>query len=102
MGVHYRLNAPALGVAVGALGFWGALDEIFPETRHQRCWKHKTANVLNYLPKHTQPKAKEAIHEIWMAETKDDAVKAFDLFIETYQDKLWCYQIQRVNKAHHH
>ncbi|MCL4309874.1 MAG: IS256 family transposase [Actinomycetota bacterium] len=81
------LNAPALGVADGALGFWGALDEIFPETRHQRCWKHKIANVLNYLPKHTQPKAKEAIHEIWMAETKDDAVKAFDLFIETYQDK---------------
>ena len=81
------LNAPALGVADGALGFWGALDEVFPETRHQRCWKHKTANVLNYLPKHTQPKAKEAIHEIWMAETSNEAVKAFDLFVETYQDK---------------
>jgi len=81
------LNAPALGVADGALGFWAALDEIFPETRHQRCWKHKTANVLNYLPRHTQPKAKEAIHEIWMAETKADAVKAFDLFTRTYQDK---------------
>ena len=58
------LNAPALAVADGALGFWGALDEVFPKTRHQRCWKHKTANVLNYLPKHTQPKAKDAIHEI--------------------------------------
>jgi len=81
------LVAPALGIADGALGFWGALDEVFPETRHQRCWKHKTANVLNYLPKHTQPKAKQAIHEIWMAETKDDAVRAFDLFTQTYKDK---------------
>ena len=81
------LNAPALGVADGALGFWGALDEVFPETRHQRCWKHKTANVLNYLPKLAQPRAKEAIHDIWMAERKDDAEKAFDLFIEIYEDK---------------
>ena len=81
------LNAPALGVADGALGFWGALDEVFPETRHQRCWKHKTANVLNYLPKLAQPRAKEAIHDIWMAERKYDAEKAFDLFIEIYEDK---------------
>lgn len=81
------LKAPALGIADGALGFWGALDEVFPETMHQRCWKHKTANVLNYLPKLAQPKAKEAIHNIWMAETKDNAEKAFDLFIQIYQDK---------------
>ena len=78
---------PALATGDGALGFWSALDEVFPGTRHQRCWKHKTANVLNYLPKHSQPKAKGALHEIWMAETKDEAEKAFDLFIETYQDK---------------
>ncbi|MHB1391260.1 MAG: IS256 family transposase [Thermoleophilia bacterium] len=78
---------PALAVGDGALGFWSALDEIFPGTRHQRCWKHKTANVLNYLPKRAQPKAKEALHAVWMAETKNDAEKAFDLFLETYQDK---------------
>jgi len=81
------LNAPALAVGDGALGFWSALDEIFPATRHQRCWKHKTANVLNYMPKNTQPKAKAHIHEIWMAETRDDAEKAFNLFVEMYQDK---------------
>ena len=81
------LAAPALAVGDGALGFWSALDEIFPATRHQRCWKHKTANVLNYLPKNTQPKAKEALHGVWMAETKGDAEKAFDLFVETYEDK---------------
>jgi len=79
--------SPALAVGDGALGFWSALDEIFPGTRHQRCWKHKTANVLNYLPKLAQPKAKEAIHNIWMAETKENAEEAFDLFIQIYQDK---------------
>lgn len=81
------LTAPALAVGDGALGFWSALDEVFPATRHQRCWKHKTANVLNYLPKNAQPKAKEALHEIWMAETRNDAGKAFDLFVEIYEDK---------------
>ena len=65
----------------------GALDEIYPDTRHQRCWVHKTANVLNALPKSAQPKAKEALHEIWMAETQADAQRAFDQFIHTYQDK---------------
>ncbi len=72
------LSAPALGIADGALGFWGALDEVFPKTRRQRYWKHKTANVVNYLPKLAQPRVKEAIHEIWMAETRGDAAKAFD------------------------
>lgn len=81
------LSAPALATGDGALGFWSALDEIFPATRHQRCWKHKTANVLNYMPKNAQPKAKAHIHEIWMAETRDDARKAFNLFVEMYQDK---------------
>ena len=55
--------------------------------RHQRCWVHKTANVLNKLPKSAQPKAKLALHEIWMAETKKEAEAAFDLFAKTYQDK---------------
>ena len=63
------------------------MDEVYPQTSHQLCWVHKTANILNSLPKTSQPKAKEAIHEIWQAETKINAEKAFELFIETYQDK---------------
>jgi len=59
--------APKLGVGDGALGFWAALKEVFAETRQQKCWVHKTANVLNYLPRAVQPKAKAALHEIWMA-----------------------------------
>ena len=79
--------APKLAVGDGALGFWSALDEIYPQTVHQRCWVHKTANVLNYLPKSSQPKAKSALHEIWMAETREIAGKAFDHFIATYEAK---------------
>ena len=67
--------APKLAVGDGALGFWAALSEIYPETRQQRCWVHKTANVLNYLPKGTQPKAKEALREIWNAEDRAGAEK---------------------------
>jgi len=74
-------------VGDGALGFWAALEEVYPETRHQRCWKHKTANVLNYLPRAVQPKAKAALHEIWMAETKAEANRAFDQFIATFSAK---------------
>ena len=81
------MNVPKLAVGDGALGFWSALDEIYPDTRHQRCWVHKSANVLNALPKSAQPKAKEALREIWMAETRSDAQRAFDQFIDTYQDK---------------
>ena len=81
------MNAPKLAIGDGAMGFWAAMDEVYPETRHQRCWQHKTMNVLNCLPKLSQPKAKNAIHNIWQAETKDDAEKAFDLFIKTYQPK---------------
>lgn len=81
------MNSPRLAVGDGAMGFWGALDEIYPETRHQRCWVHKTRNVLNALPKRTQPKAKDALHEIWQAETRKDAETAFDLFIQTYEAK---------------
>jgi transposase-like protein len=79
--------APKLAVGDGALGFWAALDEVYPETRQQRCWVHKTANVLNYLPKGVQPKAKSAIQAIWMAEDRKQAEKALKLFVDTYEPK---------------
>ena len=79
--------APELAIADGALGFWKALGEVWPTTREQRCWVHKTANVLNKLPKSQHPKAKRALQEIWMAETRKDADWAFDAFIETYAVK---------------
>ena len=75
---------PELAVADGALGFWQALEEVWPQARGQRCWMHKTANVLNKLPKSQQSKAKRALQEIWMAETKKEALAAFDAFIETW------------------
>ena len=80
-------TAPQLAVADGALGFWKALGEIWPTTREQRCWVHKTANVLNKLPKSLHGKAKRALQEIWMAETKKEAVAAFDAFAESYAPK---------------
>jgi transposase-like protein len=80
-------QSPRLAVGDGALGFWKALSKVFPETVHQRCWVHKTANVLNKLPKLVQPKVKQALHEIWMAPTKDDAYKAFGITVATYLDK---------------
>jgi len=78
---------PRLAVGDGALGFWAALREIYPETRQQRCWVHKTANVLNYLPRSLQPKAKAALHEIWMAETKAQALVAFEQFVAAFGAK---------------
>jgi putative transposase len=75
---------PELAVADGALGFWKALAEIWPKTREQRCWVHKTANVLNRLPKSLQGKAKRALQDIWMAETRKNAETAFDAFAESY------------------
>src|ERR1700693_4870175 len=75
---------PELAVADGALGFWQAVEEVWPQTRGQRCWVHKTANVLNRLPKSQQSKAKRALQEIWMAETKKDALLALDAFVETW------------------
>ena len=80
-------TAPELAVADGALGFWKALGEVWPTTREQRCWVHKTANVLNKLPKSLHSKAKRVLQEIWMAETKKDAVVAFEAFAETYEVK---------------
>ena len=80
-------QAPLLAVGDGALGFWAALRKVFGETREQRCWVHKTANVLNSLPKSVQPKAKADLHEIWQAETREAANQAFDHFLEKYQAK---------------
>lgn len=80
-------HGPKLAVGDGALGFWKALSKVYPETRHQRCWVHKTANVLNKLPKSVQPKAKQALHEIWMAPTKEAAYKAFDAAVSIYSAK---------------
>src|SRR5207237_7183921 len=74
---------PELAVADGALGFWQALEEVWPKTRGQRCWVHKTINVLNKLPKSLQAKATRALQDIWMAETKKEALVAFDAFVET-------------------
>ena len=79
--------APELAVADGALGFWKALGEVWPTTREQRCWVHKTANVLNKLPKNLHAKAKRALQQVWMAETKKDALVALELFVETYNAK---------------
>jgi len=79
--------APKLAVGDGALGFWAALSEVFPTTRAQRCWVHKMVNVLNYLPKSVQPKAKSALHEIWMAETKTKAQAAFERFVASFTAK---------------
>jgi putative transposase len=78
---------PELAIADGALGFWKALPKVWPKTRGQRCWVHKTANVLDKLPKGQQPKAKEMIHEIWMAASRAEAEKAFDLFLGTWEAK---------------
>src|SRR5690606_38058543 len=78
---------PKLAIADGALGFWSALRQVWPSAREQRCWVHKTANVLDKMPKHVQPNAKEKLHEIWMAATRAKAHEAFDLFIATYEAK---------------
>jgi transposase-like protein len=77
-------TGPQLAVADGALGFWQAIEEVWPKTRGQRCWVHKTANVLNKLPKSQQSKAKLGLQDIWMAETRKDATSAFNTFVEIY------------------
>lgn len=78
---------PRLAIGDGALGFWAAMNEAFPDTRHQRCWFHKMGNVLNVLPKSLQSKAKAELQSIWMAPTRDEATKLFDRFLRTYESK---------------
>ena len=79
--------APKLAIGDGALGFWKAIKQVYPKTRQQRCWVHKTANVLDKLPKRLQTEAKEKLHNIWMADTREHANQAFDLFRKTYEAK---------------
>lgn len=81
--------APKLAAGDGALGFRKALHEVFSATRQQRCWVHKTANVLNKMPKSMHKKAKNDLQEIWMAEDRKQADKTFDLFLEKYGDKYY-------------
>jgi len=81
------MRAPVLAIGDGALGFWGALREVFPQSKEQKCWVHKIANCLDVLPKALQPKAKSALHEIMNAEHKEAAEVAMDRFQQTYGAK---------------
>jgi putative transposase len=78
---------PKLAIGDGALGFWKAVRQVWPNIREQRCWVHKTGNVLDKLPKRLRAQAKEKLHDIWMADTKQHANEAFDLFVKTYEAK---------------
>ena len=78
---------PKVVTGDGALGFWKAIAKVFPKTKHQRCWFHKTGNILNKLPKQVHAKAKSDLQQIWMAATRQDATKAFDSFIAKYEAK---------------
>jgi putative transposase len=78
---------PKLAIGDGALGFWKAIKQVYPKTRQQRCWVHKTANVLDKLPKRLRAEAKDKLHNIWMADTREHANQAFDLFKKTYEAK---------------
>ena len=80
-------QSPHLAIGDGALGFWGAISEVFPNTKHQRCWVHKTANVLDKMPKSTQTDAKQMLHNIYLSDTKKDAFTAFNKFVNKYSDK---------------
>jgi transposase-like protein len=91
------MTAPVLAVGDGALGFWGALGEVFPETTHQRCWVHKMANVMNALPKSAQPAARAALKEVRDAEAKEHAEKALDQFVKEYEAK-WPKATEKVAK----
>jgi transposase-like protein len=82
------MRAPVLAIGDGALGFWGALREVFPATREQRCWFHKIANVLGALPKSAHPGAKKALAEIWNAEDKAHALDAVNAFTAAYGAKF--------------
>ena len=79
--------SPKLATGDGALGFWAALGELYPRPREQRCWVHKTANILDKMPKSLHEKAKTMLQEIWMAPSRQEASKAFDLFLQTFEAK---------------
>ncbi len=80
-------TGPQLAVGDGALGFWKALDEIFPGTKHQRCWLHKTGNILNKAAKSVQPGMKKDLAEVWISPDRKAALKAIDVFAEKYGAK---------------
>jgi transposase-like protein len=91
------MTAPVLAVGDGALGFWGALAEVFPDTVHQRCWVHKTANVMNALPKSAQPAARAALTEVRDAEDREHAEQAIERFAKDYASK-WPKAVEKVTK----
>jgi len=91
------MTAPVLAVGDGALGFWGALSDVFPETAHQRCWVHKMANVMNALPKSAQPAARAALAEVRDAEDRDHAERALEAFVKDYEAK-WPKAVEKVTK----
>ena len=80
-------DGPKLAIGDGALGFWAALDDVFPKAKQQRCWVHKTANILDKMPKCVQEKAKNMIHNIYLSDTKENALIAYHQFIEQFEDK---------------
>jgi transposase-like protein len=80
-------EGPKLAIGDGALGFWAALREVFPKCREQRCWVHKTANVLDKMPKSVQSKAKSMLHEMWQAPTKEKALEAYQHFLSSWREK---------------
>jgi len=81
-------EGPKLATGDGSLGFWAALPEVYPETKEQRCWVHKTANILDKMPGSVQPKAKEKIHDMYLAPTKEQALVAFNSFLSLYSTKF--------------
>jgi transposase-like protein len=91
------MTAPVLAVGDGALGFWGALSDVFPETAHQRCWVHKLANIMNALPKSAQPAARAALKEVRDAEDREHAETALDAFVKEYEAK-WPKATEKLEK----
>ena len=81
------MPSPLLCIGDGALGFWNAIRDIYPDAEHQRCWVHKTANILDKLPKSVQPQAKTLLHDMYRAETEKQARRTYQEFIRRYQDK---------------
>ncbi|MGF6980272.1 putative transposase [Paraburkholderia sp. JPY465] len=82
-------SGPLLACGDGAMGFWAAMEEVFPQTKHQRCWFHKMGNVLNALPKSQQARGKKAMQDIWMAATRADALAAFNRRIQPVDAIVW-------------
>ena len=106
VGATFNGDKELLAITDGALGFWKALSQVFPSTRMQRCWVHKTANVLDKLPKPVQPRAKTLLHDIYLAETEEAAVQAFNHSCDSYRDKypkaVECLERERLTEDEPH